>query len=185
PPGDHDCRQVTTSRDACAARGRRRATTIPLVDNELKDDSQARARRHESCTATATPCDRGCRAFDRGAEHPAIIRSQSSMQSDMPQRVWICFRVALRALIGLGLIAGTGAALSAPIVRQVSGTLTHKGTITISGIGFGSKTNAAPVVWDDATASTLSAKWDGARSEERRVGKERRARGSPVFWQKK
>src|SRR5205807_9764949 len=40
--------------------------------------------------------------------------------------------------------------------------LTHKGTITISGIGFGSKTNAAPVVWDDATASTLSAKWDGA-----------------------
>src|SRR5204863_532314 len=85
----------------------------------------------------------------------AVERSQSLMQSDMPQRVWISFRVALSALIGLGLIAGSAAALSAPIVRQVSGTLTHKGTITISGIGFGSKTNAAPVVWDDATASTL------------------------------
>src|SRR5947199_6785529 len=92
----------------------------------------------------------------------AVERSQSSMQSDMPQRVWISFRVALSALIGLGLIAGSAAALSAPIVRQVSGTLTHKGIITISGIGFGSKTNAAAVVWAAATASTLSANCDGA-----------------------
>src|SRR5438034_6038203 len=65
-----------------------------------------------------------------GQQQPRVIgaveRSQSLMQSDMPQRVWISFRVALRALIGLGLIAGSAAALSAPIVRQVSGTLTHR-----------------------------------------------------------
>ena len=84
------------------------------------------------------------------------------MQSDMPQRVWLSCRVALRVLVWMGLMAGTGPVLSAPIVRQVIGTLNHKATMTIIGTGFGSKTKAAPVVWDDATAGTLSAKWDGA-----------------------
>jgi hypothetical protein len=67
-----------------------------------------------------------------------------------------------RAMIWVGLIAGAGPALSAPVVQQVSGTLSHKGTITISGSGFGSKASAAPLVWDDATGSAMSDKWDGA-----------------------
>jgi hypothetical protein len=72
------------------------------------------------------------------------------------------FQVALRVVSWIGLIAATGPALSAPVVLQVSGTLNHKGTITISGSGFGSKASAAPVVWDDATGGDISAKWDGA-----------------------
>jgi hypothetical protein len=85
------------------------------------------------------------------------------MHSDTPQHLRIpALRVALRVVTWIGLIAGAGPALSAPLILQVSGTLNHKGTITISGSGFGSKTQAAPVVWDDATASDISVKWDGA-----------------------
>jgi hypothetical protein len=54
-----------------------------------------------------------------------------------------------------------GVAMSAPVVQQVSGTLNHKATITISGTAFGSKAVAAPLVWDDASGSSMSDKWDG------------------------
>ena len=83
------------------------------------------------------------------------------MQSDICQRARPAYR-AVKVLTWVGVLAGTLPALSAPLIQQVSGALNHKGTITISGIGFGSKPNAAPVVWDDATASDISEKWDGA-----------------------
>jgi hypothetical protein len=53
-------------------------------------------------------------------------------------------------------------ALSAPVVQQITGALDHKGTITISGSGFGAKPNAAPLVWDDASGNAFLDKWDGA-----------------------
>ena len=84
------------------------------------------------------------------------------MQIDMSQRVGACASQALRVVIWVGLIAGVGPALSAPVIQQVSGVLDHKRTITISGTGFGSKAPAAPVVFDDATGSDISRKWDGA-----------------------
>lgn len=58
------------------------------------------------------------------------------------------------------LLAGSAAA--APSVQQVSGTLNHKSTVTISGSGFGSKANPAPVVWDDASGNNILEKWNGA-----------------------
>src|ERR1700693_5652913 len=84
------------------------------------------------------------------------------MQVDMLQQVRSRASRALRAAIWVGLIAGIGPALSAPVIQQVSGALDHKSTITISGSGFGSKARAAPVVWDDATGRDITDKWDGA-----------------------
>jgi hypothetical protein len=83
------------------------------------------------------------------------------MQSDICQRARPAYR-AVTVVTWIGLIAGTGPALSAPVIQQISGALNHKGTITISGSGFGTKTTGAPLVWDDASGSSIGAKWDGA-----------------------
>jgi hypothetical protein len=61
------------------------------------------------------------------------------------------------------LIAAAGFAISAhaaPVVSSVSGELDHKGTVTISGSGFGSKSRAAPVIWDDMSTGNVLDKWD-------------------------
>ncbi len=51
---------------------------------------------------------------------------------------------------------------SAPTIQQiVSGTFSHKNTVTVSGSGFGTKTTPAPVVWDDAAGTDLSTLWSG------------------------
>ena len=54
------------------------------------------------------------------------------------------------------------AAPAAPVVQQVSGAMDHNGTITIAGTGFGSKKTGAPMVWDNATSSSLKDNWSGA-----------------------
>ncbi len=46
-------------------------------------------------------------------------------------------------------------AMAQPSVTGVSGNLAHKDTITISGAGFGSKSPAAPLMWDDCEDSTV------------------------------
>jgi hypothetical protein len=53
-------------------------------------------------------------------------------------------------------------AMAQPAVAGASGTWTHKGTVTITGSGFGAKATAAPVVWDDASGVNITDKWDGA-----------------------
>jgi hypothetical protein len=83
------------------------------------------------------------------------------MQSDMCQRARPAYR-AVKVVTWIGVLAGILPALGAPVIQQISGALDHKGTITISGSGFGSKTSAAPLVWDDATESDISKNWDGA-----------------------
>src|SRR5580698_4384863 len=62
----------------------------------------------------------------------------------------------------IAALGAAGATLAAPAVQQVSGSMDHNGTITITGSGFGSKASAAPVVSDNATASSLSSVWTGA-----------------------
>jgi hypothetical protein len=56
----------------------------------------------------------------------------------------------------------TGAAIAAPSGLKASGTFSHKGTVTITGTGFGTKGTAAPVIWDDASGNSILDKWDGA-----------------------
>ena len=68
----------------------------------------------------------------------------------------------LTALALIGMTLGSATALGAPSVQQVSGALDHNGTITITGSSFGAKSGAAPLVWDNATGSAMSEKWDGA-----------------------
>jgi len=56
-------------------------------------------------------------------------------------------------------LAGSAAA---PSIQQISGTLNHKATVTISGSGFGAKAKPAPAVWDDASGANILDKWNGA-----------------------
>ena len=59
---------------------------------------------------------------------------------------------------------GGGGGAAAPAIAEVSGSFNHKAIVTITGSGFGSKSQAAPVVWDDASTGTLptdNGKWDG------------------------
>jgi hypothetical protein len=49
-----------------------------------------------------------------------------------------------------------------PIVQAVSGPIVHGQSVTITGSRFGTKPQAAPLVWDDASGSSLTPTWDGA-----------------------
>jgi hypothetical protein len=65
--------------------------------------------------------------------------------------------LGLSACLVTALSATAGAA---PAVSSADGTFDHKASVTITGSGFGTKANAAPVIWDDASGSDILAKWD-------------------------
>lgn len=64
-------------------------------------------------------------------------------------------------LLATSLVAAGAQAVGAPAVQPISGALNHGSTITISGSGFGTKANAAPLVWDDASGPDINTVWDG------------------------
>jgi hypothetical protein len=61
--------------------------------------------------------------------------------------------------------------LAQPIINNVSGVLTHKGIIILTGEQFGSKIPAAPLIWDDCEGLTVNndaavtAVWDEAHPQ--------------------
>ena len=60
-----------------------------------------------------------------------------------------------RALAAGILLCGVAPlALGAPAISGVSGTLSSGQTVTISGSGFGTKPQAAPLLWDDFEQGT-------------------------------
>lgn len=63
------------------------------------------------------------------------------------------------ALMILGLFQ-TERVGAQPVVSGVAGTLSHGGSASVSGSGFGTKPTAAPYVWDNASGSDISQKWD-------------------------
>ena len=69
------------------------------------------------------------------------------------------FAVPVAALL---LLASALTANAQPTVTGSSGQWSHKSVVTISGSGFGSKSTAAPAVWDDASGQNILDKWDGA-----------------------
>ncbi len=60
------------------------------------------------------------------------------------------------AFLCLFLLLFASTAFAVPDVTHVSGTLTHKGTLTITGTGFGTKSPAAPVFWDACDAASTN-----------------------------
>lgn len=85
------------------------------------------------------------------------------MHNDMRQDARTFARQSAgKLLTGLGMLSLLTPALAAPVVQQVSGSLDHNGSVTISGRGFGAKASATPLVWDNATGNSLSDKWNGA-----------------------
>lgn len=68
---------------------------------------------------------------------------------------------ALSLLLVVALLA-SGSAHAAPSISGSSGTWSHDGSVTISGSSFGSKSPAAPRIWDHGQHATLSAAgWAG------------------------
>jgi hypothetical protein len=62
------------------------------------------------------------------------------------------------ATVAVTFSSATG---SAPTVTQATGTFAHGGTVTITGTGFSTKAQAAPLVWDDASGTNVLNKWSG------------------------
>ena len=67
-----------------------------------------------------------------------------------------------RLAFACAVILWSTAVAAQPSILSNSGQWSHKATVTISGTGFGTKSTAAPSVWDDASGFDVSAKWDGA-----------------------
>lgn len=58
----------------------------------------------------------------------------------------------------LSFFLSVSAAFAAPAISNVSGQASHKGVITISGSGFGTKSPAPPLWWDDGEGATVDNK---------------------------
>jgi hypothetical protein len=56
-------------------------------------------------------------------------------------------------------------ALSTPAITSVNGTVSHGQSITIAGSGFGTKSTAAPAIWDDCSGTTITTLWAGGWPE--------------------
>ena len=52
------------------------------------------------------------------------------------------------------------AASAAPVIDNAAGEFDHGATLIISGSSFGSKPQAAPVIWDDASGTDIRNLWD-------------------------
>jgi len=64
-------------------------------------------------------------------------------------------------LAGLLVLATGGNAWASPAISSVSGTISPGGTVTIYGSGFGTKSQAAPRIWDDFESGTNGDSIDG------------------------
>lgn len=59
----------------------------------------------------------------------------------------------VKSLVCAAILILTSVAQAAPSISSVSGTITDGQSITISGSGFGSKSTAAPTLWDDCSGT--------------------------------
>ena len=65
--------------------------------------------------------------------------------------------IALLSIISFFLLVGiTTTVFAQPEVSVVTGTINHKSTIVINGDGFGTKSPAPPLIWDDCEDKTLN-----------------------------
>ena len=59
----------------------------------------------------------------------------------------------IKYLIIIAFLAVANFSFAQPSILQVSGNIIHGGTVEIAGASFGNKNPAAPLLWDDSTAS--------------------------------
>lgn len=69
--------------------------------------------------------------------------------------------ISLLTVLTLMLSVSVVVCQAAPAISSHSGTVAHGNSLTISGSGFGAKTVAAPVVWDDCSGTSITSKWSG------------------------
>ncbi len=69
-------------------------------------------------------------------------------------------------IILLGFFGLAGGAEAAPAINSVSGTVAQGTTVNITGSGFGTKSPAAPLLWDDGESGILFDKWSEAWPDE-------------------
>ena len=67
----------------------------------------------------------------------------------------------LLMLCGVAALLLTAAATAAPVIQNVIGGVDQKGSITITGSGFGRKAKAAALAYDGASGSNIQQLWDG------------------------
>lgn len=75
---------------------------------------------------------------------------------------WKTYSCARKTVLTLVLLASAPTSRSAPVVQQISGSLEHNASISIKGMGFGSKATVAPLIWDNASGVAVTDKWSGA-----------------------
>src|ERR671911_419028 len=74
-------------------------------------------------------------------------------------------QIATAIRVSMVLVACAATASAQSVISGASGQWSHKATVTVTGSGFGLKSHAAPVVWDDASTGNILDKWDGAWPE--------------------
>ncbi len=60
----------------------------------------------------------------------------------------------------LGFFGFAGRSLAAPDVTSTSGVFIQGGTVNITGSGFGTKSPADPLIWDNCESGVITDKWD-------------------------
>ena len=76
----------------------------------------------------------------------------------------IAFPVVGLMLVGMLMLSGqvSGQGVGLPLISGTSGNWSHRAQVTVTGVGFGTKANATPVIWDDASGTSVTEQWSGA-----------------------
>lgn len=70
-------------------------------------------------------------------------------------------KIRLITLLLSVLTTFPAAVFAAPVITSAGGEVSHNRQVTLSGAGFGSKSQAAPVIWDNCSGTDIRSKWDG------------------------
>ena len=82
------------------------------------------------------------------------------IQNNVLVRCMILISISFTPLMGMDTVH------AAPVINSTSGSWSHKGVVTVGGNNFGSKSPAAPYIWDacdDDSATNLNTHWPGQR----------------------
>lgn len=79
--------------------------------------------------------------------------------------VMLNLRIITRLFCLFGFFAFSSTSYAAPNIENISGQTSHGQNFIISGIDFGTKSQASPLVWDSCTEANLNSLWDDFRPQ--------------------